>query len=110
MFDTQVDSQSMLECFEMFRAASIMSGAVGLNVNIANVLTGVFLATGQDVAAVEGSIAQLIVERSSEQDVKTHGKPPCVLSLACVVYILSLPKHPFSCGYFLYIAMSCGMQ
>ncbi len=45
---------------------SVVAGALGRNLHVANVITALYLATGQDVAhVVEGSLANTMVDRVS---------------------------------------------
>ena len=48
---------------------SIMSGMIGTNAHIANVVTAIFIATGQDVAHVhDSSIGMTTIDRTKEGD------------------------------------------
>ena len=56
----KVDAETLLRVWQDFVAGSVAAGMVGLNVNVANAVAALFLATGQDVACVhESSVAQL---------------------------------------------------
>ena len=45
--------------YNVFQTGHLSSGFTGCNVNVSNLIAGVFMATGQDVAAVESCHAQL---------------------------------------------------
>ena len=70
----QIDSKSLLECYELFRNSTVRSGVVGFNVNVNNILAAVFIATGQDVACIgESGSAQLILSPASREEIKSQG-------------------------------------
>ena len=52
----------------------LYSGVIGLNLNISNLIAGVFIATGQDVAAVESCHAQLFMTPLTKEEWISHGK------------------------------------
>lgn len=52
----------------------IQSGSIGFSTNVCNVVAGVFIATGQDVACVaEGSIAHVIVRGVTKDEIDKRG-------------------------------------
>ncbi len=60
----KVDSAKLFETYLDFTQGSLQAGMVGFNVNVANVIGGMFTATGQDIASVhECSIAHLQMHR-----------------------------------------------
>jgi hydroxymethylglutaryl-CoA reductase (NADPH) len=63
----KLDSQTFFNHYLRGVSASALIGSVGVNVNIANVLAAIFLATGQDVGSVhESSIGYLHIEKDKE--------------------------------------------
>ena len=50
-----------LACYEAFKTSMCAAGAMGFTINVSNLVTGVCIATGQDAASVESSIAQLTI-------------------------------------------------
>ena len=44
---------TLAACYEEWQHLLSGSGKIGFNTNVANLVTGVFLATGQDVASIE---------------------------------------------------------
>jgi NADP-dependent 3-hydroxy-3-methylglutaryl-CoA reductase len=59
----KIPSQTFYQHYVRGASASTMIGLVGLNVNIANVIAAIFVATGQDIASVhESSVGFLNVE------------------------------------------------
>lgn len=71
----QVDVKSFLEMYDLCVHTNFYSGAIGLNINVANTLVAVFLATGQDVACVvESSNAELIISPVSVEEIKEKGR------------------------------------
>jgi hydroxymethylglutaryl-CoA reductase (NADPH) len=60
-----VTPEQVLRAHERGLTGAMRAGMVGYNVNAANVIAGLFTATGQDIACVhESSLAQLHVERT----------------------------------------------
>ena len=60
-------SEEMARFFVQCQSTGVLTGVHGLNINAANVIAGVFAATGQDVACVhESSTAQLHFEKRPE--------------------------------------------
>lgn len=65
----------MLETNDMMRNTTIASGVVGYNVNVANILAAVFMATGQDVACVvESASCQLFIAPARKEEIISQGK------------------------------------
>jgi hydroxymethylglutaryl-CoA reductase (NADPH) len=61
----RVTPEQVLKAHERGLAGAMRTGMIGYNVNAANVVAGIFTATGQDIACVhESSLAQLHVERA----------------------------------------------
>ncbi len=59
----QSTSEEMTRFFNQCHAASLYTGVMGLNINVANVIAAIFTATGQDIACVhESATAQLHFE------------------------------------------------
>lgn len=59
----------------MFIQSKVYVGSIGLNLNVANVLTAVFIATGQDAACVvESASAQLIISPVSIEEIEEKGE------------------------------------
>ncbi|KAJ5419534.1 uncharacterized protein N7487_003084 [Penicillium crustosum] len=53
--------------FRITQEGGIRNGQLGFNINVANIITGISIATGQDVAAVaEGPWAHLTLEYDHE--------------------------------------------
>jgi len=59
----KVPAARLIWAYQRSMEAALQAGMVGHNVNVANVVAGAFLATGQDVACVhESSLAQLVLQ------------------------------------------------
>jgi NADP-dependent 3-hydroxy-3-methylglutaryl-CoA reductase len=59
--------EALFDGYQLSLAAAVQTGMLGHNVNVANVVAGVFIATGQDVACVhESSVAQLLMRPEPE--------------------------------------------
>ncbi|MFN9069031.1 MAG: phosphotransferase [Bdellovibrionales bacterium] len=72
-------AQKLVQQFNLSKSNRLYSGMVGFNINIANVIAGIFLATGQDMACVhECSIGELHLE-VVDDDLYA------VLSLPCLI-------------------------
>ena len=66
---TQIDSKTLLEAHSTLQEGAIRIGALGSNVNVANLMASVFIATGQDVAnVVESASAQLHMSAVSKKE------------------------------------------
>lgn len=66
--------KSLLEMYDLCIHTNFYGGAIGFNVNVANALAAVFIATGQDVACVvEGSSAELIISPVSVEEIEEKG-------------------------------------
>jgi aminoglycoside phosphotransferase (APT) family kinase protein len=62
----KVSSDELADATHIFMSGSLKAGMIGFNINIANTIAAIFVATGQDIACVhESSIGQL--------DIKKHG-------------------------------------
>ena len=62
----KVSAEQLLWSYQRSMEAAIQNGMIGHNMNVANVVAGVFIATGQDVACVhESSLAQLTMQAAS---------------------------------------------
>jgi len=60
----KVTPEQMCKAYHGFVTGSVAAGMIGININIANAIAGIFTATGQDIACVhECSIGQLNLER-----------------------------------------------
>ena len=60
----------------MLRNATIASGAIGYNANVANILAAVFIATGQDVACIaESASCQLFLAPARKDEIISQGIP-----------------------------------
>jgi len=59
----KVSADQLLWSYQRSMEAAVQTGMIGHNMNVANVIAGVFIATGQDVACVhESSLAQLTMQ------------------------------------------------
>ncbi|HTS82125.1 MAG TPA: phosphotransferase [Myxococcaceae bacterium] len=59
----KVSAEQLLFAYHRSMEAAVQVGMIGHNVNVANVVAGAFIATGQDVACVhESSLAQLTMQ------------------------------------------------
>jgi NADP-dependent 3-hydroxy-3-methylglutaryl-CoA reductase len=62
----KVTPEWMEKCYQSFLQASLGTGMVGFNINIANAIAAIFTATGQDIGCVhESSVGQLNLQASS---------------------------------------------
>ena len=58
----------------MMRNATIASGVIGYNLNVANILAAVFIATGQDVACVvESASCQFFIAPARKDEIISQG-------------------------------------
>ena len=65
----QVDSKTLLQSHHIIQEGATRLGVLGSNINVANVIASVFVATGQDVAnIVESATAQLHVSPISKEN------------------------------------------
>lgn len=65
----QIDSKTLVQAHSMLQEGAIRIGALGSNVNVANLIASVFIATGQDVAnVVESASAQLHISAISSKE------------------------------------------
>jgi len=75
----RVKSEDFLKCLRPSMAMSKMDGMIGFNINVANTIAAIFVATGQDLACIhESSIGILQME-------KTEKGIYCTLQLPCLV-------------------------
>jgi NADP-dependent 3-hydroxy-3-methylglutaryl-CoA reductase len=59
----KVTPEELYSAYAMFVAGSIHVGMVGFNINVSNIIAGIFAATGQDIACVhECSLGQLVLQ------------------------------------------------
>ena len=72
---SQVDAKTLLEAYSIMQHSELKTGTIGFNINVNNLLAGVFIAAGQDVACVgESGSAQLIITPASKEEIESHGK------------------------------------
>ena len=64
----KIEPQQLLWGYRHFASTISASGAVGININIANVIAAIFAATGQDLACVHESALGLLQIHSAEDD------------------------------------------
>ncbi|MFW7380664.1 MAG: hydroxymethylglutaryl-CoA reductase [Oligoflexus sp.] len=63
----RLEPEVFFEHYQRGLAATVLAGGVGVNVNVANVIAAIFLATGQDVASVhESSVGYLHIEKEKD--------------------------------------------
>ena len=63
----KVSAAELLWSYQRSMEAALQVGMIGHNMNVANIVAGVFIATGQDVACVhESSLAQLTMQAAAE--------------------------------------------
>lgn len=63
----KVSNQELCKNFNRMKSARVFAGYQGFNINVANVVAGLFLATGQDAACIhESSAAELHMEMKGE--------------------------------------------
>lgn len=80
----KVSAKALLEANDMMRNATIASGVIGYNVNVANTLAAVYMATGQDVACVvESATCQLFIAPARKDEIISQGST----SLLCALYL-----------------------
>ncbi len=61
-----MDVTGIIACFEEWK--SFTPGRIGFNINVSNLIAGVFIATGQDVASIESSHAQFYLSPISSEE------------------------------------------
>ena len=70
----QVSAKALLETYEVFKNATVASGVIGFNVNVANILAAVFIAAGQDAACVaESASSQLFISPARRDEILSQG-------------------------------------
>lgn len=63
----RTNSEAILHCFAPSMAVSKLDGMLGYNINVANAVAAIFVATGQDLGSVhESSLGVLNVERAAD--------------------------------------------
>lgn len=63
----KVNADELLLRFSRSKSAKIFTGQIGFNINVSNIVAGLFLATGQDAACIhESSIAELHLESKGD--------------------------------------------
>ncbi len=61
------NSEDIARYFSQCQSSAVLTGTHGFNINVANVIAGIFTATGQDIACIhESSTAQLHFEKRPE--------------------------------------------
>lgn len=70
----QVDVPTIARCYEGWQLTLSGSGKIGFGVNVPNLITGVFIATGQDVASVESCCSQLSLSTLSPEEMSSIGE------------------------------------
>lgn len=101
----QVDLQTFLTGYYAMRDGQTQFGGTGSSVNVGNLLTAVFIATGQDVASVTECANGLLIVRpatlheiqtcgnSGEQHYQSDKSRSGLENLACsVVHITPIPS------------------
>jgi hydroxymethylglutaryl-CoA reductase (NADPH) len=74
-----ITPQDLLDGYHKALASSVRAGMIGFNINVANVVSAIFLATGQDVACVhESSLAQFDMQMAGE-DLYVSMWMPCLI-------------------------------
>lgn len=73
IFFIQVDTSSFLACYNAFLNSMLAAGVIGFTVNVSNLIAGVFIATGQDVASLESCHAQLTISPLTTTEWKDLG-------------------------------------
>lgn len=69
-----MSAKALLETYDMMRNAANASGVVGFNVNVANIIAAVFIATGQDVACLaESATCQFFIGPFTKADIHMEG-------------------------------------
>lgn len=69
-----MSAKALLEAYEITKNAAIASGVIGYNINVANILAAVFIATGQDVACIaESATCQLFIAPASKDEILSRG-------------------------------------
>ena len=69
-----MSAKALLETNDMMRNATIASGVIGYNLNVANILAAVFIATGQDVACVvESASCQFFIAPAKKDEIISQG-------------------------------------
>ena len=70
---SQVDLQALLSTYDNLKLGSIQAGVVGFEINLVNTIVGVFIATGQDVAAaIESSNGLFIVQPVTQDEMESR--------------------------------------
>ena len=75
LFFKQIDSKTLLQAHHLLQEGATRIGVIGYNINVANVIASVFIATGQDVAnIVESATAQLHISAVSRKELEEAQK------------------------------------
>ncbi len=62
----RTNSRDFIRCFNQSRVLGLLDGMVGYNINVANAIAAIFVATGQDLASIhEAGVGILNVEQSA---------------------------------------------
>ncbi len=76
----KVSANELLLRFARSKSARIFTGQIGFNINVSNIVSGLFLATGQDAACIhESSIAELHLEAMGEDLYATLYMPSLIV-------------------------------
>lgn len=77
----RVTPQQLARGYKYLASGALSAGMVGMNINIANVIAAIFIATGQDIASVhESSVGQLNLELNEDDSVYASLTLPCLLT------------------------------
>ena len=63
-----MDVSTIIECYQEMQNLNSGSGRIGFGLNVANLITGMFIATGQDVASIESSTSHFSVSAISSKE------------------------------------------
>ena len=70
----QVSAKALLETYDLMKNAAIGSGVIGFNLNVANIIAAISIATGQDVACTaESSSCQLFIAPARKDEILSQG-------------------------------------
>lgn len=67
------------EAISIARDSAIASGAIGFNINVANVVAAIFTATGQDIACTHESSVALLQTRVADDGLHAHLQLPSLI-------------------------------
>jgi NADP-dependent 3-hydroxy-3-methylglutaryl-CoA reductase len=75
----KLNAEELVSRFSRSKSARMFTGQIGFNINVANVVAGLFIATGQDAACIhESSIGELHLEQRGE-DLYASLLLPCLV-------------------------------